>query len=100
MAEHATTAPIIPLQDTPSGFQSLASFSSQLRVDAGALIGAPHRSPDTPILVVLSQKATVLVKSTTPGSAEYIDHNLLDEYFRRLVMKVRILMKGELPFSS
>src|SRR5215216_4561203 len=39
MAEHAATVPIIPLKGPPSGFKSLASFCSELRVDAGAIIG-------------------------------------------------------------
>lgn len=97
MAEHATTAPIIPLQETPSGFQSLATFGSQLRVDAGAVIGEPATRSGTAVLVVFGQKATVLIRSTTPGTGDYINHNLLDEFFRRTVMDVRVLMTGEMP---
>jgi hypothetical protein len=97
MAEYATTAPIIPLQGSSSAFHSLASVASQLRADPGTGIARALRGAEAPILVVLSQNSTVLVKSTTPGSADYIDHNLLDELFRRSIMNVRILVKGEMP---
>jgi hypothetical protein len=98
MAEHAATAPIIPLEGTPSGFKSLASFGSELRADPGAIIGEPStRSEGTPVLIVLSQKATVLVRSTTPGLADYMNLNVLDEFFRRSAMDVRILLTGERP---
>jgi hypothetical protein len=90
MAEYAATAPILPSQGTPSGFQSLARVASQLRGDPGTVVGAPFRSSVTPLLVVFGQDATVLVKSTTPGDADYRDHNLLDEFLRRTFTNVRI----------
>jgi hypothetical protein len=100
MAEHAANAPIIPLQGTPLGFQSLASFASQLRVDPGAVIGAPVRSSVTPLLVILGHQANVLVKSTTsPGEdfEDYANFNVLDDFLRRLFMDVQLLSPGELP---